>query len=142
MTNVLTQNTKNRLAAMTAAVIAFGGLYALSRTLLRDVYLFEWTSRGLYYFIWMPALILAVFNKTAVSYAVTVGNLAGVIIGQLLGDLIVSHNEKLITPEMTPDRIYYLSSHQGAVIWIITVLAFTAAGIVLQIVSSLHKRSA
>lgn len=142
MTNILTQNPRSRVTAMTAAVVVFGGLYALARTLLQDVYLFEWTSRNLYLYIWIPALILAVLNKTAVSYAITLGNLAGVVIGQLLGDFIISQNAKLITPETTPDREYYLTTHQGAFIWIITVLAFTAVGIALQIVSSVRKRSA
>lgn len=142
MTNIITQNPRSRVTAMTAAVIIFGGLYALSRTLLYDVYLFEWTSRELFLYIWIPALILAVLNKTAVSYAITLGNLAGVVIGQLLGDFIKLQNAKLITPDTTPDREYLLTTHQGVPIWVITVLMFTAAGIVLQIVSSVHKRSA
>lgn len=142
MTNILTQNPRSRVTAMTAAVVVFGGLYALSRTLLYDVYLFEWTSRGLYLYIWIPALILAALNKNAVSYAITLGNLAGVVIGQILGDFIILQNAKLITPDTTPDREYLLTSHQGAFIWVITVFVFTAAGIVLQIVSSVRKRSA
>ena len=142
MTNIITQNPRSRVPAMTAALVVFGGLYALSRTLLQDVYLFEWTSRELYLYIWIPALILAVLNKTAVSYAITLGNLAGVIIGQLLGDFIISQNAKLITPDTTPDREYFLTLHQGVPIWVITALAFTALGIVLQIISSVHKRSA
>ena len=142
MTNIITQNPRSKVTAMTAAVIIFGGLYALSRTLLQNVYLFEWTSRNLYLYIWIPALILAVLNKTAVSYAITLGNLAGVVIGQLLGDFIISQNAKLITPETTPDMEYYLTYHQGAFIWIITVLAFTVLGIVLKIVLSVRKRSA
>lgn len=142
MTNILTQNPRSRVTAMTAALVVFGGLCALSRTLLYGVYLFEWTSRELYLYIWIPALILAALNKTAVSYAITLGNLAGVVIGQLLGDLIISQNAKLITPDTPSDIEYYLTTHQGAFIWIITVLAFTAVGIVLQIISSVHKRSA
>lgn len=142
MTNILTQNPRSRIMAMTAVIVIFGGLYALSRTLLSGVYLFEWTSRELYLFIWIPALILAALNKTAVSYAITLGNPAGVIIGQLLGDFIVTQNTKLITPDTTPDLVYRLTSHQGVFIWVITVIVFTAVGIVLQIISSLRKRSA
>lgn len=141
MTNISAQNPRNRIAAMAAVIVIFGGSYALSRTLLSGVYLFEWTARRLYLLIWIPALILAALNKTAVSYGITVGSLAGVVIGQLLGDFIISQNAKLITPDTSPDLVYRLTTHQGVPIWLITTLVFTAVGIVLQITSSRRKRS-
>ncbi len=142
MTRFIPQDPKSRITAAAAVAVVFGGLYALSRTLMQNVYLFEWTARNLYFFFWIPALVLALFGKTVISNAITFGNLAGVIIGQLLGDFIVSQNAKLITPDTTPDREYLLLSHPGSFIWIITVLVFAAVGIVLQIVSSSRKSAA
>ncbi len=133
MTSFIPHKPYGRCTATAITIMVFGCLYALSQTLLHDVYMFEWMVRNLYYFIWIPALICAVFNKIALSHAITFGNLVGVIAGQLLGDFIVSYNIICITPDITV--------HHGTFIWMIIVLVFVVAGILLQIVSSSYKQS-
>lgn len=136
MNNIFTRNLKNKAIALIASAAVFGVLYLLSMTLLNEVYLFEWTARNLYCYIWAIAAVLIVFDKLIASYAVTIGNLIGVLVGQLLGDLIISQRMKTISSETTSDMEYLLSYHYGAFIWAITILVFIAIGITVQIVIS------
>lgn len=142
MNNIFTRNLKNKAITLIASAAVFGILYLLSMTLLNKVYLFEWTARNLYCYVWAIAAVLIVFDKLIVSYFVTFGNLIGILIGQFLGDFIRSQRMKLITPETTSDVEYFLSYHYGAFIWAITILVCLAAGIVAQIISSRRKKSA
>lgn len=138
MSNIITRNLKHKTIAAIAAAAVFGGLYLLSMTLLNRVYLFEWTARNLYCYVWAAVAVLIVLDKLTVAYAVTLGNLAGVIIGQLLGDFIVSERAKLITHDTSAEMAYLLSSHDGTMIWGIVLVFFTAAGFAAQII--LKKR--
>lgn len=142
MTNILTRNPKSKLIALIVTVAVFGVLYIISQAFLKSVYLFEWASRGLYYYIWVPALLLIAFDKPIISYSITFGNVLGLIVGQLLGDFIRTRNMALITPETPPDQEYFLSYHKGAFIWIITVLICAALGIAVQIITSKRKAAA
>ncbi|MBD5128526.1 MAG: hypothetical protein HDT43_01155 [Ruminococcaceae bacterium] len=142
MTNIFTRNLKNKAAALIIGVVVFGVLYLLSRTVLESVYLFEWTSRNLYCYVWVLAAALIVFDKLIVSYSVTLGNLLGVVIGQYLGDFIKAQRVKEITPETTPDMVHELSMHYGAGIWAITVLACLAVGITVQIITNKRRKRA
>lgn len=142
MNNIFTRNLKDKAVALIASAAVFGILYLLSMTLLNKVYLFEWTARNLYCYVWAIAAVLIVFDKLIVSYSVTFGNLIGILIGQFLGDFIRSQRMKQITPETTSDVEYLLSYHHGAFIWAITILVCLAAGIAAQIISSRRKKSA
>lgn len=142
MSNIFTRNLKNKTIALITSAAVFGVLYLLSVTLLNEVYLFEWTARNLYCYVWVPAAVLIAFDKLIVSYSVTFGNLIGVFVGQFLGDFIRSLRMKMITPETTPDSEYFLSYHHGAFIWAITILVCLAAGIAAQIISGRRRKSA
>lgn len=142
MDNIFTRNLKNKLIALTAAAAVFGVLYLISMTLLNKVYLFEWTARNLYCYVWVAVAVLIVLDKLRIAYAVTLGNLLGVIIGQYLGDLIKAQRVKQITPETTPDMTYELSTHYGVNIWAITIIVCAAAGIAAQVISSKRRKRA
>ena len=141
MSNIFTRNLKNKTIALIASAAVFGILYLLSMTLLNKVYLFKWAAHNLYCYEWAIAAVLIVFDKLIVSYFVTFGNLVGILIGQLLGDLIRSQRMKLITPETTSNEEYFLSYHYGALIWMITILVCLAAGIAAQIISGKRKQN-
>ena len=142
MSNIITRNLKNKAVAAIAAAAVFGGLYLISMTVLNGVYLFEWTARNLYCYVWVAVAVLIVLDKLYAAYTVTLGNLAGVVIGQLLGDFIASERAKLITPDTSAEMSYILSSHDGATRWAVVLVFFTAAGIAAQIISSKRKKSA
>ncbi|MBD5384164.1 MAG: hypothetical protein HDR72_04090 [Ruminococcaceae bacterium] len=142
MDNIFTRNLKNKLIALIAAAAVFGVLYLISQTVLNEVYLFEWTARNLYCYVWVAVAVLIVLDKLKAAYAVTTGNLLGVIIGQYLGDFIKAQRVNLITPETTPDMAHELSMHYGAGIWAITVIVCAAAGITAQVIAGKRRKSA
>lgn len=108
--------------------------HALSRTLLRDIYLFEWASEdGRYLLVWIPVAVLILAGQYWVSSALAVGDLAGIVIGQLLGDGIAAWNSAKITPDMDAGAIYQLQTHYGAFILLAVLLIFLTAGIALQV---------
>lgn len=60
------------------------------------------------------------------------GNLAGVVIGQIAGDVIVKLNTAKITPATTPGEAEQLHSHPGFLIWLGMILAFYVVGVVIE----------
>lgn len=140
MKNIFTRNIKGKAIALAVTVVVYLGLQLLSMTVLSKFYLFEWMSRRIYCCTWIPAVVLIAFDKTLISYFVTFGNLAGTIIGQLLGDIIEAHQKSLITPDMDNSEIYLMTMHQGVFIWSIIFTASIAVGIVLNIIFGKRKK--
>lgn len=123
--------TENARPVVTTAVV-FGLLYILSRTLLANVYLFEWTARHYYLLLWVAALALGFSKAKILSYSITLGNLVGLVIGQLLGDFIVAQRVAQLPPDVGGSTQYWANYHHGVLIWLIVVLAFFLAGLVLN----------
>ncbi|HEX2981442.1 MAG TPA: hypothetical protein VHO48_14340 [Anaerolineaceae bacterium] len=124
--------------ALTALQLAsFGLLYVLSRTAFSDVYVLDWTAHNYYLYLWIPVILLSIFQKTILSLSLTIGNLFGILLGQILGDMIRLSNMQKITEMMTEGQKYQLLSHPGVFIWIFTILGFLALG---EIASLIHQR--
>lgn len=122
------KKTNHYIIQMLIFVITF----IISKTLLKDVYLFEWASRRYFLYLWILVLLLTYFEKYRLSYAITISNTVGLFIGQYIGDLIIKSNQALITPETSNAEIARLNTHYGVLIWIgfvvvsmIAVLLFT-----------------
>lgn len=123
---------KKRYLFLLANEGSFLILYLVSTFFLRDVYLPEWTADNRYLYLWVAPIFLDLLEYHWVSVSISLGNLAGVIFGQVIGDFIVRMNTAKITPEMLPGQAQQLRTHPGFLIWLGVVVLFIIAGIVLQ----------
>lgn len=117
-------------------------LYVASRTALSDVYLFEWTSRYWYFGIWLMAILLIIVKKQVIAVALTLGNLVGVVAGQVVGDLMLSAAIQKITPDMNAGQAAQLHLHHGVEIWLVTILIFCLTGLLLQLIYQKRAKEA
>ena len=108
--------------------------YLISRLFLSEVYLFEWSTRNSYWYIWLVALLLVMFGQKIVAYAISLGNIVGLVAGHFLDEFIRPIRMAKITPDMSTEQIYILSNHKAAFYWIETVLIFMVIGIVITCV--------
>lgn len=131
---MLTCNLKGKLVAFGVCAAVYLGLYLISVTLLGKVYTFDYLAANLYYYNWIPVIVLIALNKTVVSYSITLGNLVGAIIGEVLGSGILNLRMNTLTPDSSVEEVYFKSTHYGAFIWLITLLAFIVVGIISEIV--------
>ncbi|MDE7363110.1 MAG: hypothetical protein K2N38_14395 [Oscillospiraceae bacterium] len=135
-----THNIKNKIIALIIGAIIFGGLQVLSMTALKDVYLFDWLGRRLYCYVWIPVIWFTLFNKLAVSYSITLGNLAATITGELLGGYIRGIRMERITPETPSDQVYFLSGHDGVFIWAAVLAVCVVVGIIIEWIIGKRKK--
>lgn len=102
----------------------FVAMKVISMRFLADVYLFEWTGRRFYLYIWLSLpFFIFVMKDLIAAWIITIGNVAGVIIGQLWGDYLIYINSFKITPETNDATYWYLMNHKGAFIWLFIILA-------------------
>lgn len=126
-----------KVLCLIVTIMIFMTLYIVSKCYFSELYLFEWTERHLYIGIWLVALILIVYDKMKISFAITFGNLIGIFIGQFGGDLIREKNMLKITSEMKPENIYHLQHHPGVEIWILIIIF----EVVLAMISNYVKKN-
>ena len=62
----------------------------------------------------------------------TVGNWAGILIGQVLGDFIIKINSTKITPDMYVGKVWQLKTHHGVLIWLAVFLISFIIGIIVK----------
>jgi len=139
MDNIFTRNIKNKIITFAVCIGVYIALQLLSSTILNGIYTFEWMARNLYCYTWLPVIVLIVFNKTLMAYFITIGNLIGTIIGELLGSCLREQRMSGITSDMNGSEIALRSYHHGVSIWLITIIAFVVVGIIVNII--LSKRS-
>lgn len=123
---------KPKLRSCAIVVAVFGVLYLLGHTCLRNVYLFEWTARNNYLFIWVVALAAALDGAAVLSYAITLGNVVGILFGQFFGDFLVAQKVAKLAPDASSDMRSWAYLHHGAFLWLGVVLAFFLGGLVLN----------
>lgn len=115
-------NTNDKLKQAIIQMLIFILTFVISRKYFADVYVFEWTSRRYYLYIWLGVLILTYLDKKYISYAITLSNVIGLFIGQYLGDYIQSINMAKITNNTDAENVYRLSMHYGVFIWIFCIM--------------------
>ena len=120
------------IKAFLITMIPFLLLYAFSKSVLGDVYLFEWTARRYYCGVWFIVLLLVVFNHRTVSYSLSVGNAMGIAAGQLIGDRIIAIRTADITTRSTPEEVYLAHEHYGVFLWLMILMLSFVAGIVIE----------
>lgn len=122
---------KRKIFSLIVTIIMFFGFYFVSEIYLQKLYLFEWTSRHLYLGIWMIAIALILFNKILISFSITIGNFAGVVLGQYMGEWLRQQNISKIVPAMDPQTVYQLQHHPGVEIWLLTIGVFSLLSLLL-----------
>lgn len=126
--------------ALCISAFIFVGLYFLSKTSFRGLYLFEWTARHSYLCLWAVAILLICFGKIRLSLLITIGNVIGVFVGQYGGDLLKNINMQKIEANMDAGKVYQLRQHHGVTIWILTIVIFIM--IYMAVNLALKKKSA
>lgn len=129
--------TRRRNLLLISAAL-YGGLYLLSRTCLREMYLFEWTARNNYLYLWVGSLLLLLCGRELLSLSLTVGNIAGILVGQIVGDWLRARNIAKVTPEMDPAMKAQLYHHPGFELWLATVLVFFCADLLVTVWKKKH----
>lgn len=120
---------KNFVCAVLLTVGIYTVLYLLSRTILADVYLFDWTAHNKYLYFWLISLLFIFWKKYFVAFYITFGNLVAIIIGELLGDLIIFINSFRISPGLDPMLLSHYQTHYGVFIWLALVLIAWIMGV-------------
>ncbi len=125
------KNIKMKIFHIFVIMMIFKILNLISTTKM-TVYLFEWISRNHYLFLWLFADLLVIFHKPLISYAVSIGNVFGIVVGQFLGDYIIKINSTKLTINSTPEEYYRLTYHYGVFIWILVVIISFFIGLLLN----------
>lgn len=113
-------------------LLIYLSLYYVSIKYLSDLYWLEWTRRHRYVWTWVFAIGFILGNRIFISFSITVGNLAGVIIGQHLGDRIQAYTISQIVPGMDAETVYHLHDHPGIEIWLCTLFFFVVIGVIAE----------
>lgn len=121
------KNIKMKIFHIFVIMMIFKILNLISTTKM-TVYLFEWTSRNHYLFLWLFAVLFVIFHKPLIGYAISIGNVFGIAVGQFLGDYIIKINSTKLTINSTPEEYYRFTYHYGVFIWIlIVIISFLSA---------------
>jgi hypothetical protein len=83
-------------------------------------------------------LVFTAFGKERVGFALTIGNIIGIVVGQILGDMLRNANVKTIVITMDEEQKYLLSYHYGAFIWFFVIFIIFVASILCE---TIRKRS-
>lgn len=106
--------------------------YLLSQTVLHEIYLFEWTADHYYLCLWAASVIFCFLEMYKAALITAIGNWAGILIGQLLGDFIIKINATKITPDMYIGKVWQLKTHYGVLIWLAVFLISFIVGIIIE----------
>ena len=69
-------------------LLSFAGLAVVTKLWFPEVYLLEWACRHSYIYIWAWVFYLTAVRKEIIAVALSVGNLFGVIVGQVYGSYL------------------------------------------------------
>lgn len=103
--------------------------YLLSQTVLCEIYLFKWTADHYYLCLWVTSGTFCFLEMYKSAFITTVGNGAGILLGQLLGDFIIKINAAKITPDLYIGKVWQLKTHYGVLIWLVVFLLSILIGI-------------
>ena len=106
--------------------------YLLSQTVLHEIYLFQWTADHCYLWLWAASVTFCFLEMYKAALITTIGNWAGILIGQVLGDFIIKINAAKITPDMYVGKVWQLKTHYGVLIWLAVFLVSFIIGIMIE----------
>lgn len=97
------------------------------------LYLLGWTTHNRYWYIWVISLALALCGFDVMAWTITVGNVIGVVVGQLLGDYLHQFRDL--------KELAFSGVHPGFRIWITCVVASFLIGVTMEVLVKLkHVR--
>ena len=128
MKNTFSKN-KTRPGFLLIVFLAYGLCYLLSQTVFHEIYLFEWTADHYYLCLWAVSVTFCFLEMYKAALSTAIGNWAGILIGQVLGDWIIQINATKITPDMYVGKVWQLKTHYGVLIWLIVFLLSFSIGI-------------
>ena len=106
----------------------------------RDIYPFNWMLHNKFVYIWIGAFIFTLFDRVFWAYAITIGNIIGLIIGYFIGEHLLSISKAKITPGMDYAQIYHLSHHYHVYIWFTCVVIIFVISILCPIIRNIRGR--
>ena len=125
-----------RLKPLIIQLIIFGITYSIS-FVLRDRYFFGWLIHNNFAYIWVVMIIFTMFGKYLYSYAIAIGNIIGILLGQVLGEYILKISRAKIATETNVDKIRVLENgYYHVFIW----LSFIIIVIVLVFINKLISK--
>ena len=125
-----------RLKPLIIQLITFGITYSIS-FVFRDRYFFSWLIHNNFAYIWVVMIIFTMFGKYLYSYAIAIGNIIGILLGQVLGEYILKISRAKIATETNGDKIRVLeNSYYHVYIW----LSFIIIVVVLVFINKLISK--
>ena len=125
-----------RLKPLIIQLVIFGITYSIS-FVLRERYFFGWLIHNNFAYIWVVMIIFTMFGKYLYSYAIAIGNIIGILLGQVLGEYILKLSRAKIATETNVDKIRVLeNSYYHVFIW----LSFIIIVIVLVFINKLISK--
>jgi hypothetical protein len=109
----------------------FSGIPAYSYTA-------EWTSRHYFLFVWVIAILCAIFNLPFTSLTITAGCFIGIVLGDFIGEMIIDSNwsqiNQLISKgiSVSTETLNLANEHKGVFIWFDTILAAVIIGLIVD----------
>ncbi|MBD5115277.1 MAG: hypothetical protein HDT46_08795 [Ruminococcaceae bacterium] len=131
---------KHNIKSIVIQLAAFAVLFAVSKLFLDHVYLFNWTARQYYLYVWVIACLFSFFGKNTIGASITAGAVLGVPVAQLIGAYIRAVNMSKITEDTDPQREALLSNEPSWFIWIIIVLAAFIIGIAITVLRNIKRK--
>ena len=125
-----------RLKPLLIQLIIFGITSSIS-FVLRDRYFFGWLIHNNFAYIWVVMIIFTMFGKYLYSYAIAIGNIIGILLGQVLGEYILMLSKEKTATETNIDKIRVLeNSYYHVYIW----LSFIIIVVVLVFINKLISK--
>ena len=122
---------KERLKLLCICMVPFLVVYLLSVTVLSPFYLPAWTADNHYLYLWVLVAVLALLHRRFLALWLSYGNVVLLAICFLVDECVDAYKESLITPDMTGEELWRMSSRVGAYYWIIGVILLLVAGVII-----------
>lgn len=106
-------------------------------------YTAEWTARHYFLFVWVAAILFAIFNLPYTSLTITAGCFIGIVLGDVIGQKIIDSNWNEINQltnkgiSVSTETLNQADYHKGVFIWLCTILISIVIGLMADM---LHKR--
>ena len=107
----------------------------------KKLYFFGWLLQNKYIYIALFSAMFTLFGMYPYAYAVTFGNVIGMIAGELLGQYIHTILVGKITVDMNKDMamVYRYESYYHVFIWLFCIVACFILAIVYEIIKTKSK---
>jgi len=137
---------RNYIVGVISALIFIAG-YVICTLFFSEVprfsYTAEWTSRHYFLFVWVIAILCAIFNLPFTSLTITAGCFIGIGLGDFIGKRIIDSNwhkiNQLISEgvSVSVETLNLADYHYGVFIWLETILVAIVIGLIADM---LHRR--